>query len=76
LNEADLELIQRLVDRLERLSADSTYAHQASGLRGSLYRLLDRMEAGVEIDQEDLHQLLEQGFMILQNAAKEVGVSR
>jgi hypothetical protein len=39
-DEAQLELLQRLVDRLERLSADSTFAHKASGLRGSLLRYI------------------------------------
>lgn len=76
LNEGDVELIERLVDRLERLSADSMYAHQASGLRGSLYRYIERIDNGAEINLVDLNQLVELGFMILKYAAREVGTSR
>jgi hypothetical protein len=39
----DLALL--LITRLERLSADSYWAHQASGLRGSLLRSLEEMRA-------------------------------
>jgi hypothetical protein len=44
LDDRYLELLKRLVDRLERLSADSTYAHQASGLRGTFLRYIERIE--------------------------------
>ncbi len=47
-----------LIARLERLSADSYWAHQASGVRGSLLRLL---EAG-ELDSEQGAPLVERGF--------------
>ena len=76
LDEQDLELIKRLTDRLERLSADSTYAHRASGLRGSLLRAIGRIEAGEPIDpvqQVQLEQLLQDGFEILELAAREIG---
>jgi hypothetical protein len=76
LSEIDLELIKRLVDRLERLSADSTYAHQASGLRGTLLRYMERFEARTEVNKDELNQAIEHGFEILQAAAKEIGVSR
>ena len=46
-----LELLKRLVDRLERLSADSTYAHQASGLRGTLLRYIERIETGAGVNK-------------------------
>ena len=36
-----IELARQLASRLERLSADSTWAHRASGVRGSLLRWLD-----------------------------------
>lgn len=52
---------------LERLSADSMYAHKASGLRGSILRLL---ETGY--DEEDLLRLIEAGFSILEKAAGEL----
>jgi hypothetical protein len=75
LSEAHLELIKRLIERLERLSADSTFAHQASGLRGSLLRVLQRIEDGTEMNTDELNQLIESGFKILNNAAKELGGS-
>lgn len=71
-----MELIKRLVDRLERLSADSTYAHRASGLRGSLLRYLEQVQAGGIVSLDELDQLVEYGFRILQEAAKEIGGSK
>jgi hypothetical protein len=76
LDEEYLELIKRLADRLERLSVDSTYAHRASGLRGTFLRDIERIEAGVDINYAVLDQLIEYGFEILRQAAKEIGASR
>jgi len=73
-DESYLELLMRLVERLERLSADSTYAHQASGLRGTFLRYIERLEAGEEISVAELDWLVEYGFEILRLAAKEIGV--
>lgn len=70
-----LELIKRLIERLERLSADSTYAHQASGLRGSLLRITERIENGAGVNMDELEGVIESGFEILNNAAKELGGS-
>jgi hypothetical protein len=61
------DLIRMLIARLERLSADSYWAHQASGVRGSLLRL---QEAG-ELDSEQGALLIERGFDYLEKAAKE-----
>ncbi len=75
-NEGEVELIVRLVDRLEHLSADSLYAHQASGLRGSLLRWLERLYTNKPISREQLRQLdllVEDGSDILELAAREVG---
>ena len=74
-NNAQKVLIQRLVDRLERLSADSTFAHKASGLRGSLLRWMHNLEAGEEVDANELETLVEYGYDILEGAAKEIGDS-
>ncbi len=41
-----IESVKLLISRLEHLSADSRYAHRASGLRGSLWRCLEEMEDG------------------------------
>lgn len=76
MDDKDAKLIKRLVDRLEHLSADSSYAHRASGLRGSLLRYIERIEAGENItleEQVQLEQAMEYGFEILALAAKEVG---
>lgn len=60
-----------LLTRLERLSADSTWAHRASGLRGSLIRCLSQLdEKGC--DRRYLEQLLRSGFDILNQAAREI----
>ena len=75
----DIDLVKRLVDRLEHLSVDSTYAHRASGLRGSLLRLVEQLEEGGTFSREDqqrMEQLVANGFEILEQAAKEVGASR
>ena len=72
-DEQYLELIKRLVDRLERLSADSTYAHRASGLRGSLLQYVECIEAGGTVDKMELDDLVEVGFKLLKAAAEEIG---
>jgi hypothetical protein len=79
LDNKDVALVKRLIDRLEHLSADSTYAHRASGLRGSLLRYVERIESGDRMDrhvQAQLDQLVEYGFEILILYAKEIGASR
>lgn len=79
MNTKDVELIKRLIDRLEHLSADSSYAHRASGLRGSLLRYMEYLETSEVVSQKErvqLDQLVEHGFEILELAAKEVGVSK
>lgn len=60
-----------LVQRLERLSADSVWAHRASGLRASL----DKFLAGIDTRSYDpgkLEALVQQGFDILEKAAQEI----
>lgn len=72
---SQLELIKRLIERLERLSADSTYAHQASGLRGSLLRIAERIENGAGVNADEVEGMIESGFEILNHAARELGGS-
>jgi hypothetical protein len=79
LDKNDLELITRVIERLEHLSADSIYAHRASGLRGSLLHYQVRFETGEQMNQEDLarlDQLLDDGFKILALAGKEIRVKQ
>ena len=58
------ELAAILISRLERLSADSYWAHRASGIRGSLLRW-------VENGDGEGSELIKKGFEILENAARE-----
>lgn len=68
-NEHQKELAALLISRMERLSADSYWAHQASGLRGSLLRWVERGEG----DAEQVAGLITSGFEVLEKAAKEKG---
>lgn len=70
-------LAWQLLARLERLSADSPWAHQASGVRGALLRSLQTEEASgrgkdASPGSDDLQALIECGFMILEKAAREM----
>jgi hypothetical protein len=72
-----IEQAQLLVFRLERLSVDSYWAHRASGLRGSLLRVLEQLEQ--EQDEaaraqkfSDLAVLVQKGFKILELGAREI----
>jgi len=66
-----LELIRLLLARLERISADSYWAHRASGVRGSLLRALEKLEAGRPVQISRLDALMAKGFDILEKAAIE-----
>ncbi len=57
-----------LLDRLERISADSAWAHQASGIRASLAKCL----AKESCDYGEIEDLLLLGFQILEKAAGEI----
>ena len=62
-----------LVQRLGHLSADSIWAHRASGVRASLDKALARIEAGqLPENAAWFDQLVELGFEIIKEAAKEV----
>jgi len=68
-----------LVSRLERLSADSYWAHQASGVRGSLLRLIERYEHESHLSEQELRHLknaLQLGYHLLSLAAKEITLPR
>jgi hypothetical protein len=81
-SERRLASARMLVSRLERLSADSYWAHQASGLRGSLLRCLQRLDLtsgantygteGQPDDKQRLDELVERGFAILALAARSM----
>jgi hypothetical protein len=77
-----VQLAQLLLPRLERLSPDSTWAHWASGTRGALIRLLEKIEAdgyrestpsAVQIeDQQRLEQLVGISFELLEKSARDL----
>ncbi len=66
-----LNLLRLLLARLEKISADSVWAHRASGVRGSLLRVLEKLEGDESVSRSDLKRLMELGFYILQKAAEE-----
>ena len=65
------KLVRLLLVRLERISVDSYWAHRASGVRGSLTKLLGKMETGEVINPDSLQLNIVAGFEILQKAAEE-----
>ena len=65
---AEGKRIHLLLARLERISADSYWAHRASGVRGALIRSLESQE---DPDIRSLESLSKLGFQILERAARE-----
>ena len=63
------DLANLLVTRLERLPVDSHWSHQASGLRGSLLRQLEKERSGERVDPIYFSLIIKQGFIILEQAA-------
>jgi hypothetical protein len=67
----DLKMIRMLLDRLERIPADSSWAHRASGVRGALIKLFEQMEMGGSIEPSAWNNNVLIGFQILKEVAKE-----
>ena len=72
MDEKTLSLLRLLIARLERISADSFWAHRASGAKGSLLRMLEKSENGQIIYKSELNRTMDLGFYILGKAAKEI----
>jgi hypothetical protein len=66
-----LDLLHLLLARLEKISADSIWAHRASGVRGSLIRMLENVEKDEPVSLSAVKRLMDLGFYILQKAAEE-----
>ena len=66
-----LSMIGLLIARLERISADSFWAHRASGVKGSLLRLLEKSEKGFRVREIELQHAVDLGYYILEKAARE-----
>ncbi len=67
----NIQMLQMLLTRLERVSVDSYWAHRASGVRGSLLRTLELLEAGAAVHPDNMQSTVEQAFRILESAARE-----
>jgi hypothetical protein len=74
-----IEASRLLVSRLERLSADSMWAHRASGVRGALLRSIENLgKPGAPNDLLAADELLrleinvKNGFTLLEKAALEL----
>ncbi len=67
----NIQMLQMLLARLERVSVDSYWAHRASGVRGSLLRTLEMLEAGQAVSAASMETTVEQAFRILERAARE-----
>lgn len=71
MNEETLNLLRLLLARLERISADSYWAHRASGTRGSLLKMAEAIEHGEPVSSTDLENAMRSSFHILEQAANE-----
>ena len=71
MNEELLRTLQFLLSRLERISADSAVAYRASGVRGSMLRMVEKLEEGRLVSSQDARRLMESAYLLLQKAARE-----
>jgi hypothetical protein len=71
MDEDSRALLRLLIARLERISADSRLAHQASGVRRSLLDLLEMAEAGRPIPAARFTHSVDRGFSLLRRAFEE-----
>lgn len=68
-----LSLAKFLLDRLEKISADSPWAHRASGVRASLAKWVSNDSQMIDrSNRYPLDQLILLGFDILEQAAGEI----
>jgi len=71
LTDQELQHAKLLILRLERLSVDSISAHRASGLRGSLLRMVEENETGVNHENsKDLEELLTMGYLLMEKSIR------
>jgi hypothetical protein len=71
MDEKTLSLAHLLLARLERISADSVWAHRASGVKGSLLKALEKSEEEESEHASGAERIIGMGFFILEQAAKE-----
>ncbi len=68
---SEIRTLHFLLSRLERISADSSVAYRASGVRGSMLRMVEKLEAGRPVSDQDAKRLVESAYLLLQKAARE-----
>jgi len=71
MEDESLRTLRFLLARLERISADSVVAHRASGVRGAMLRTIDQLERQQVVSEYYLKRLIDNGYMLLQRAARE-----
>lgn len=71
MNDNPLSLIRLLLARLERVTADSHWAHRASGIRGALLKAQQAIEDGRSVNPRQLERQIQAGFEMLERAGKE-----
>ena len=67
----DIHTLLFLLSRLERISADSVVAHRASGVRGAMLRMVEKLEKGRPVPGPEVRRLIESGYALLKKAAEE-----
>jgi hypothetical protein len=68
---SEIRTLQFLLSRLERISADSAVAYRASGVRGAMLRVVEKLEKGRPVPSQVMRRLIESGYALLQKAAEE-----
>ena len=68
---SEINTLRFLLSRLERISADSSVAYRASGVRGSMLRMVENLERGRPVSDQDVKRLVESAYLLLQKAAEE-----
>ncbi len=71
-NAPNIQLLELLARRLERLNVDSLWARRASGTRGNIIKVLAEIEGGQEVDKARLSPLIDRAFEVLTHAAQEI----
>ena len=66
-----LRTLQFLLSRLERISADSAVAYRASGVRGAMLRVVEKLEEDKPVSGQDVKRLTDRAYLLLQKAARE-----
>lgn len=67
----NLRTLYFLLSRLERISADSSVAYRASGVRGAMLRVVEKLETGLPVSSQVVRLLIESGYSLLEKAAEE-----